>query len=125
MVLISGCMEEYDLNLDKISPRLVVEGVITNKSGPYYIRLTESQTGNFIEPDYQNVDNAVAVKNAQIIISDDVNQVDTLIPMDINLAEYTLDRYGYYKLIYNNAGEIIDTLFLKRSCSIHIRQGLL
>jgi hypothetical protein len=51
--------------------------------------------------------------NASIIISDNVNQVDTLVPIDINLAEYDYDyRWGYYKFIYDNSGNIIDTLYL-------------
>lgn len=113
LVSFSGCIEEYDLNSDKIEPRLVVEGLVTDQKGPYYIRLTESQTGNYINPDYSNLDNATAVMNAQIIITDNVNQIDTLIPIDVNIDEYTLDRLGYYKLLYDDSGNIIDTLFLE------------
>jgi hypothetical protein len=113
LVSFSGCIEEYDLNSDKIEPRLVVEGLVTDQKGPYYIRLTESQTGNYSNPDYSNLDNATAVMNAQIIITDNVNQIDTLIPIDVNIDEYTLDRLGYYKLLYDDSGNIIDTLFLE------------
>lgn len=123
IVSLSGCIEEYDLYRDEIAPRLVVEGLITNKPGPYYIRLTESQTGSFSEPDYGNIDAAIAVKDAQIIISDNINQIDTLIPVDINLDEYTLDRFGYYKLIYDSFGNIIDTLFLKDPFAFNYNRG--
>jgi len=119
----SGCIEEYDLYRDYIVPRLVVEGLITNKPGPYYIRLTESQTGSFKEPDYGNIDAAVAVKGAQVIITDNINQIDTLIPVDINLDEYTLGQFGYYKLIYDSFGNIIDTLFIKDPLEFNYNRG--
>jgi hypothetical protein len=113
VVSLPGCIEEYELKLDEINPRLVVEGLITNKKGPYYIRLTESHVGNFIEPDFSNIDNAKGVKDAKIIISDNVNQIDTLIPVDFDLHEYTWDYYlGYYKLVYDYSHNVIDTLFL-------------
>lgn len=118
-----GCVEDYDLNRDEIVPRLVVEGLITNKPGPYYIRLTESQTGSFIEPDYGYTDAAIAVKDAQIIISDNIDQIDTLIPIDVNLDEYTLDRFGYYKLLYDSFGNIVDTLFLKDPAAFNYNRG--
>jgi len=121
--LFSSCVEDYSLYRQEITPRLVVEGLITNKSGPYYIRLTESQTGSFVEPDYNNSDDAVPVKNAKIIISDNIDQIDTLIPVEVNLAEYTLDQFGYYKLIYDNSGNIIDTLFLKDPAAYNYDRG--
>ena len=108
-----SCVDEYDLNLDKVDSRLVVEGLITNKKGPYYIRLTESHTGKFIEPIHSAIDSAKGIMNALIIVSDNVNQVDTLIPIDINEDEYHYDyRFGYYKLLYDNTGNVIDTLWL-------------
>jgi hypothetical protein len=121
--LFYGCIEDYDLKHDEIEPRLVVEGLITNKQGPYYIRLTESQTGSFKEPDYGNIDAAVAVKGAQVIITDNINQTDTLIPVDINPDEYTLDRFGYYKLIYDSFGNIVDTLFLNDPLEFNYNRG--
>jgi len=118
-----GCIEEYDLNRAEVAPRLVVEGLITNKPGPYYLRLTESQTGRFIKPDYDNIDDAVPIKGATIVISDNVSQVDTLIPIDVNLDEYTLDQYGYYKLLYDNYGNLIDTLFLEDPAAFTYDRG--
>jgi hypothetical protein len=123
IVSFSGCIEEYDLNRDEIVPRLVVEGLITNKPGPYYIRLTESQTGSFKEPDYGNIDDAIAVKNAQIIISDNINQIDTLIPVEVNLDEFILGIYGYYKLEYDDTGNFVDTLFLEDPSTFNYDRG--
>jgi Domain of unknown function (DUF4249) len=121
LVLFYGCVEDYDLKRDEIEPRLVVEGLITNKQGPYYIRLTESHTGSFDIPSNDN--DPVPVKNAKLIISDNVNQIDTLIPVDVNLDEYTLDKFGYYKLIYDNLGNIVDTLFLKDPAAFNYNRG--
>ncbi len=115
MFFLSGCVEEFDLDLDQAEPRLVVEGLITNQPGPYYIRLTESHTGGLIKTDHSptGVDSAKAVMNAQIIIYDDAGQIDTLVPIDVDINEYDYDPLGgYYKLVYDNAGNIIDTLFL-------------
>jgi hypothetical protein len=123
LISFSGCVEDYDLYRDEIEPRLVVEGLISNKKGPYYIRLTESHTGNFIKPDYTYSDAAIPVKEAQIIISDNINQIDTLIPVDVNLDEYTLDRFGYYKLLYDSFGNIVDTLFLKDPAGFNYNRG--
>ena len=100
---LTGCVEEYDLKLTEAPIRLVVEGLITNEPGPYYVRLTESHSGKL------NVylDNAKAVKDALIIITDNVNQIDTLIPA--NVDDY---RLGDYKLVYDNFGNIFDTVWL-------------
>jgi hypothetical protein len=113
-ILTYGCIEEFDLNRGYVEPRLVVEALITNKPGPYIIRLTESHTGKFVKPDNSNIDSARGIMNAEIILSDDVNQVDTLIPMVFNRAEYLYDyRLGYYKIIYDGNGNVIDTTYWK------------
>jgi hypothetical protein len=112
--LVFGCIEEFELHPDKTKLRLVVEGVITNLPGPYYIRLTESHTGSFIEPDRSVVDSAKAVMNATIIISDNINQVDTLVPIDINPEEYHYKtNLGFVKFEYDNSGNVVDTIYLE------------
>jgi len=124
IIMTFGCIEEYNLNREDASPRVVVEALITNKPGPYIIRLTESYTGKFVIPDNQNFDNAKGIMNAQLIISDDVNQVDTLIPMVFNRAEYKYNyRLGYYKLIYDKNGTIIDTTYWKYPAEFDNERG--
>jgi glutathione peroxidase-family protein len=119
LISIISCVDEYDLDLDKVDSRLVVEGLITNQKGPYYIRLTESHTGKFIEPIHSDIDSAKGIMNALIIVSDNVNQVDTLVPIDIDLAEYDYDyRWGFYKFIYDNSGNILDTYPILQSSAI-------
>ena len=111
---ITSCIEEYDLNFNNSEPRLVVEGLVTNKSGPYYVRLTKSNIGVHTTADYSFTDNAEPVMNALVIISDDLGLADTLLPIDVILSEYNFNPLlGYFKLINDDFGNVIDTLFLQ------------
>lgn len=114
LISFTSCVDEYYLNLNEIDSRLVVEGLITNQKGPYYIRLTKSHTGKFTAPIHSPIDSAKGIMNAVIIVSDNVNQVDTLIPIDINPNEYDYDnQFGYfYKFLYDSYGNITDTIIL-------------
>jgi hypothetical protein len=123
-LLLLGCVEDFELNLDTAKPRLVVEGLVSNKPGPYIIRLTESHTGKFIDPDCHNIDNAVGIMNATVIISDNINQIDTLKPMVFDRNEYKYDyRFGYYKVIYDRVGIAIDTIYWKYPAEFNHERG--
>src|SRR5665648_139811 len=123
-ILLLGCIEDFDLNPENAEPRLVVEGLVSNNPEPYLIRLTESHTGKFVEPDFHNIDNATGVLNALIIISDNVNQVDTLKPMEFNPDDYEYDhRFGYYKIIFDGTGSAIDTVYWKYSTEFNYERG--
>lgn len=123
-LIILGCVEEFDLYPDHAEPRLVVEGLVTNKPGPYIIRLTESHTGKFIDPDYHNIDNAIGIMNAIVIISDNVDQTDTLKPMEFERDDYKYDYlFGYYKIIYDGAGNAIDTTYWKYPVEFNHERG--
>jgi hypothetical protein len=113
-LLLHSCIEDYDLIPENAEPRLVVEGLVSNKPGPYLVRLTESHTGKFVEPDFHNIDDAKGIMNALIVISDNVDQVDTLKPIEFNRDDYKYDhRYGYYKVIFDETGNTIDTSYWK------------
>lgn len=99
-----GCVEDFDFKLQNAEPRLVVEGLITNQTGPYYVRLTKSTTGGITSSNNSSFpfkDNAEPVENATVIISDDFNQIDTLKPykVDIYGGDYGENSYnqGFYK----------------------------
>ncbi len=114
LFFIAGCVEEYDLNFNNREPRLVIDGLITNKSGPYYVRLTKSKIGINTTNSFTFNDNVEPVMNALVIITDDLGVADTLQPIDIDLSEYNLDPLlGYYKLVQDDDGNIIDTLWLQ------------
>lgn len=95
--LSQSCTEKYDLHLDGEEPRLVVEAVITDEPGPYFVRLTKSRTSFYSEPYYSGDDREEPVKNALIIISDNIGNIDTLIPVnEDDSTGYPYDK-GYYK----------------------------
>lgn len=66
-----ACVETIDIDLNSAAPRLVVEGIVNNGPGPYYVRL--SKTVNFDEPN-----DFPPVSGALVIISDDAGNADTL-----------------------------------------------
>jgi hypothetical protein len=113
-----GCVEPFDLELDKVKARLVVQGLIENNAGPHYIRLIKSNPGLNIEdhgPDPRDSFWAI-VKDATVIITDDFGQTETLelIPKKDELDPY--DNYqefgGFYKTS-NFIGVPGRTYFLK------------
>lgn len=103
-LLMLGCIEDFDLKLKNAEPRLVVEGLITNKQGPYFIRLTKSTPGGLTSNANlsYSTDNAEPVMDATVIISDDLNNIDTLRPY----------KSADSKEIYYNQG-FYETTFLK------------
>lgn len=112
-ILIPSCIEDFDLNLPEAEPRLVVDGLITNKPGPYYIRLTKSKVINITSSWYSNTESVDPVSDAVVVISDNTGQKDTLKYLSWDELEYTYDyRYGYIKLIKDAAGNVIDSIVL-------------
>jgi len=112
IITLTGCVKEYDLKLAEVPPRIVVDGFISNEAGPYYIRLTESHNGKIsLSHDFWK-DNLKAVNDAKIIITDNVNQIDTLVLVD-NIENYVYDQYlyMYYKLVYDDFGNAFDTIW--------------
>ncbi len=99
LFIFAGCVEDFDLKLQNADPRLVVEGWITNKPGPYYILLTKSKIGAFATPDQSYFNNAELVKDASVVISDDSGQIDTLKFIQANDNSDSRDKWfhGYYK----------------------------
>lgn len=92
-----GCVEPFDLELDKVKARLVVQGLIENNAGPHYIRLTKSNPGLNIEDH-----GPIVVEDATVIITDDFGQTETLdlIPKKDELDPYDTKYQkfgGFYK----------------------------
>lgn len=103
IISVLGCVEDFDFKLQKAEPRLVVEGLVTNQKGPYYVRLTKSMPGGLTTINRNSwlpTDNAQPVKNATVTITDDNEQCDTLNYTIINLygSEYGEDNFnqGFY-----------------------------
>ncbi len=110
-ILFISCIKEFDLKLNKSEKLLVVDGLITNGKGPYYVRLTRSSNSLntvYILPtkfDFDNIykDSAKAVTNAVVIISDNLGNTDTLIPV----PQY----YGGYVQFYNSTKDAMDSVY--------------
>jgi hypothetical protein len=106
-----GCVEPFDLELDKVKARLVVQGLIENNAGPHYIRLTKSNPGlkvienndsGYIDNFFNIIEDAIIVEDATVIITDDFGQTETLelIPKKDELDPYdnTFQEFGgFYK----------------------------
>lgn len=92
LLFITSCTKDFDLYRADPPPLYVVEGRISSMWGPYYVRVTKSaglvapQGGNYNTPE-----NAEAVKDALVIITDDTGIRDTLVP-----APPSIERYVYY-----------------------------
>ncbi len=99
--LVFSCIEPFDFNVkgDK-SESLVVEGLITNEPGPYFVYLTRT-TGYS-----STIESLEVVEGANVIISDDVGNSETL--TETRPGVYETNPVGiqgiegrYYKVIIN------------------------
>jgi hypothetical protein len=66
-----SCTEKIDLKLKDASPKIVIEGRVTDAPGPYYVAVSESST--FAQPILFN-----GIDSAIVIISDNAGNIDTL-----------------------------------------------
>jgi hypothetical protein len=78
---IMGCAKEFEIDSGQAKEYYVIDGRISNKKGPYYLRISKSLgpiPGEFA--DGANSDTATPVLNAFVTITDDNGVADTLIP---------------------------------------------
>ena len=105
IISLVSCIEEFKIDFPDNQPKLVVEGVITNQPGPYYVRLTLSKA-TFADqmsdtiPSWLNI-GVQPVLDAMVIISDDKGVHDTLV--------HSPDSVYYYHRDTN--GSIIDSAY--------------
>ncbi len=67
-LMFSGCQEEYFAKLEKVEPLLVVQGLVTNQTGPYQVNL--SLSWRFQEPP---VFRALSEATVSILVNDGTN----------------------------------------------------
>jgi len=98
-----SCKEEYPLELDKNESLLVVDACITNTKGPHFVRLSKSftQVKNRIHTNYGDIVDE-PVKDALVIIKDDMGTVDTLSLLDDKFLNNYYDDYNYPDYIYTS-----------------------
>lgn len=71
LLLITSCQKEIDLDLADQSGKIVIEGNITDQAGPYTVRITKTVA-------VSNPNIYPEVADAQVILSDNTGQTETL-----------------------------------------------
>ncbi|MFY1046018.1 DUF4249 domain-containing protein [Chryseobacterium sp. GP-SGM7] len=71
LFLLHSCEKEIDLDLEDQSGQIVIEGNVTDQAGPYYVKITKSVA-------FTQTNQYPAIENAQIILSDNTGQTETL-----------------------------------------------
>ncbi|HLP33104.1 MAG TPA: DUF4249 domain-containing protein [Bacteroidia bacterium] len=71
VALFSSCEEVIDYDLDTAESKLVIDGLISDQPGPYYVKLS-------LTAPYLKNEPTARVSGALVIVKDDLNNVDTL-----------------------------------------------
>lgn len=104
--IVLGCTDEFPVELTSGEQKLVVEAVITDQPGPYYVRLTKSKSSfakinlnDLNHGGYWFDDGFEPVLDAMVVIFDNEGNIDTL----------TFAPDTSYYFLADSAGNIIDT----------------
>lgn len=131
LLLFSACQKVINVELNDAAAQIVIEGLITNKPGPYSISISKSGS-------YFNQPALPPVSEAQVIITDDSGTIDTLgeVQPGIYLTSvlrgipgrtYTLkvlsDNHEYSGSSKMLSNVPIERLSLARSVAHHIELG--
>lgn len=113
-ILISSCIEDFDLKLLDAESRIVVDGLISSRPGPYYIRLTLSKNRNITTSEISNNELVDPVDDAIVVVSDNAGQTDTLRYVQWNESEYKFEyQTGQsIKIIKDQYGSSSDTIII-------------
>lgn len=83
--LCSSCVEEIDASLLADQPKVVINGLVTDQPGPYYVRLHYSRgdltlppLNNSGQPSTPQLDKFEAINDALVILTDNMGNIDTL-----------------------------------------------
>lgn len=71
LLTLSGCQKIVNVDLNEAAPNIVIEGLITDRPGPYAITISKSGS-------YFNQPQLLPVSSAGVKITDDLGNVDTL-----------------------------------------------
>jgi hypothetical protein len=71
VLILSGCQKVINVDLNNAAPRIVIEGIITDRPGPYSVTISESGS-------YFNQPDLPPVTGAEVIITDNMGVFDTL-----------------------------------------------
>lgn len=100
-LLLYGCEEEVDIDLDKIEPKIVIEGLVSDDSSKTpYVEIN-------LSTDYFNREAPEPVKNALVIIGEDATLFDTLLEIKPGYYEAQKIKVGKY---YSNYSLYVKTI---------------
>ncbi|WP_294296365.1 DUF4249 domain-containing protein [uncultured Chryseobacterium sp.] len=71
LLFMVSCEKNIDLDLEDQSGKIVIEGNITDDTGPYLVKITKSVA-------YTSAESYTVIENAKVIISDNTGQSETL-----------------------------------------------
>lgn len=74
-IILSSCEKVIPLDTRQSTPRLVVEGLITNEDTSYFIKISRTSSYNF----HYNASNIQFETGAMVIVSDNIGTIDTLL----------------------------------------------
>ena len=90
--MLPGCQKVINVDLNEAAPRIVIEGVITDRRGPYTVKISKSGS-------YFNQPVLPPVSGAQVTISDNSGTIDTLKEADLDLS-YFQNQRNFRKNLY-------------------------
>lgn len=100
--LFSACEKVIDIELRESDPRLVIEGVITDHTEKFRVKITTTK-------DYFDNSPSPVVNNASVYISDNIGNTDTLYYKDSGFYETPVPKQGVvgrkYQLTVKHEGK--------------------
>lgn len=97
---LSGCLEEVSPDILSGEQLIVINGVITNEEGPYYVRVTRSNT-TLMDFTTNDATGAVTLKTNGSIVHEPVT--DAIVTITDNLGN--VDELELSKMVFSNAAQ--------------------
>jgi hypothetical protein len=107
LLLLGACSEKYEISTTTFNSKIVVNGLITNTSGPNYVRLTKSISQTSTSTYGTHYDDAEPIQDALVIITDDIGTIDTLTPLLSDSLKFDYN-IGYFTIIDNDTILVSD-----------------
>jgi hypothetical protein len=85
LIMDSGCQKVIDVDLNVASPQIVIEGLITDDKGPYFVTISKSGS-YFDQPIWPHV------SGAEVVITDNTGIIDTLVEINPGIYITTKTR---------------------------------
>ncbi len=109
-LMVTACQQVVDLNLNKSSARLTIEGSVNNGPGPHHVRITRSI--NFYQDNsYPNVSGAIVIiTNTSAAVTDTLSEVSPGIYETHSIAGRPGDTYRLSAFVENKIYTATSTM---------------